>query len=684
MYDSRQTTPTISVPFIYLKLKSVKDSVPRKIIYPSSYDQLLNTALRIFKDFITVRSFFNEDGIQVENMNDVPPGSVLLCSELAPYTDPHNEQDPVQMVTPKKRTFDVMSKTSFTRIFGTEFGDSPAQVVFNPVDTTKGKPVDISDRVPKGINLSPRKNDIPATVAAAKQAKKRESRLVALRKRLSSTPQSKLPEPIKEKTPSPKKSGKFGNFLETGNLSEEFNTPKSDTIQLKSSAKKAELENSIKEAIDPMYVKKAKTEEEVEEVKNSNIYNVFTQLLNDDFLGEDGKEALMYFDKPTRSLIAHLPELEDIQKARWFSKSFDVIHSYGFPIVDESLIGYDSMIGIARCNIMDHRFNTKNGSLHRFNVAITGPRRSGKSTFLSIFIQELLLEMATTEKWKEYFIFALDMEHISEICNDFELFYTYMVEATFKQIEHQCPQNAQYIPMIQKYFLSVLLYENPPQFSKPFRESEQTRVLANELQQIANQLSAAWNDVTAFNQFITNCMMFPKMICDIFGLKHMLFIFDNFEVSDIFICPQAPFSEESDNFEFMSLLVYMITINDFIICCKDPHKLADLHLNVEYLSTLNISTDNAYTNSQFNASINNEIIPLTVEHCGGIPSYVYSWILLNEFYDYTRKIQSRREREEAEITLIEKVENLMKLLFMHEDGEDELTVDSVSRTNVYK
>mgnify|MGYP001121839918 CR=1 FL=1 len=124
MIDST-VAPTISTPFIYLKLKSIKDSMQRKIAYPPSLNQLMNTASRIYKESINVQSLFTEDGILIESLNDISPGSVILCSELLPSEiNQTKNKSSSNISTPKKRTTSVMSKTSFTRIFG-NIGDSP-------------------------------------------------------------------------------------------------------------------------------------------------------------------------------------------------------------------------------------------------------------------------------------------------------------------------------------------------------------------------------------------------------------------------------------------------------------------------------------------------------------------------------------------------------------------------------
>ena len=694
MAENKANTPTVSIPFIYLKLKSIKDSVPRKITYPRSYNHLLATASRIFKDYITVQSFFNENGVQIESLNDVPPGALLLCSELPNFKDEieeEEEEEIVNKITPKKKSFDVMSKTSFNRIFGTDFGDDPNQVVFNPVDTTNGKPVNLTDRVPnKSSHLSPRKKkEIPNSVLTAKQERRKEKRQAALKKRLSATPQSRLPEPIPDKTPSPKNESpkktsprnspsKYAEIFLTGRKTTNFNTPRDQQVEPE--------EDEETKAYKKLYTKKATTEEEIQEVNNASVYELISSLFSTDItpLTDNSKEALMFFENPTRSFISHLPELEDVQKSRWFTKSLQRIFEFGFPEINESLIAYDSMIGIARSVIIDHRFNKKGGSSHRFNIAIVGPKKSGKSTFLSIFVQELLLELATTEKWKEFFIFVLDMEKLIETTDDLSSFYIYMIEATFKQMEHQSPQFEQYFPMIKKHFLSIIELKSPPIFPKPFRESEETHVLANELQQIANQLSNAWNDDSFFNQFVTNTMMFPKMISDIFGFKHYLLVFDNFELCDTFIMPNEPFSSSSENFQFASLMTFMISNNNFIISCKDHKYLTNLLLNVDgvppipdYISTLNLCTERAYSKRQFNVVVNHKTIPLTVNNCGGIPSYIKSWISLNEFYDNMCKINTKKDREEANLIFIDQVESFMNILFVDDDNES-ISVETVS------
>ncbi|KAK8886488.1 hypothetical protein M9Y10_041951 [Tritrichomonas musculus] len=750
MTDSHQSVPTISTPFIYLKLKSIKDSMQRKIAYPTSFTQLLNTAARIYRDTINVQSLFTDEGILIESLNDISPGSVILCSELLPNEINQTKNKSSGMSTPKKKTSSVMSKTSFSRIFG-NIGDSPVLADFTNGNYVKGDETNSGKRDVKYFNstrrdgansgkrdgsffnqnnsnkrdttnagrrdgsyyntsnsgkrestnpflsarhemnnpssqgksrkkLSPDKksDNAPSSVSAAKQARMKENRMNALRQRLSLTPQSKLPEQIEESSsPSPVKQ-QYNQA--TGTYSsgkKQLSLHRSENL----SPNSPNYNNQIEEDSGP-----GKTEEEIEEVNNSKVHDMLSKILNGVLIQSDSREALMSMNDLIRPFIAHLPDLESEQQSRWFSKGIEIIQSFGFPEVNESLLGYDSIIGVVRSIIVDHRFNKKGGSLHRFNIAITGPKKSGKSTFLSIFIQELFLELITTDHWKEYFIFALDMEKVAEMGNDIESLYIYMVNATFKQLEFQCPNSSQYFPMITKYFESVTSLRNPPQFSKPFRESEQTHSLAIQLQKIADQLSDAWNNMDNFNQFITNITMFPKMMADIFEFKHQIVIFDNFEACDIFIEPSPPFSTETENFQFATLIVFLLNNNDFIISCRNHTYLTNLVLCsgasppvLDFVSTLDVSIDDVYSKYQFNATIDDENIPLTIEHCGGIPSYVHSWISLNEFYTQAIKAQGKKENEEAELFIIERVEELMRLLYAS-DNNEEIHVESVTRT----
>ena len=103
-------------------------------------------------------------------------------------------------------------------------------------------------------------------------------------------------------------------------------------------------------------------------------------MLENDSLTKDSQDALLCIGNESRRFIAHLPELEEMQQMRWFNKGMEILQSFGLPEAEESLIGYDSMIGTARSIMMSHRFNKKGESMHRFNIAITGPRKSGKTT----------------------------------------------------------------------------------------------------------------------------------------------------------------------------------------------------------------------------------------------------------------------------------------------------------------
>lgn len=117
MTDNYQQTATISISYIFLKLKGSVDSRSKRIIFPRSFDNLLRTAKKIFDGVIEVNTLFDDKGEQINDLSNVVPGSTIYVSSLNPndIDEIVVKKPPQSPMKPKK---EVMAQNSFNRLFG--------------------------------------------------------------------------------------------------------------------------------------------------------------------------------------------------------------------------------------------------------------------------------------------------------------------------------------------------------------------------------------------------------------------------------------------------------------------------------------------------------------------------------------------------------------------------------------
>ncbi|OHT01472.1 hypothetical protein TRFO_31699 [Tritrichomonas foetus] len=237
MTDPQAPAATISIPFIFLKLKGVKNVPIKKIIFPRTFSLLLKTAKTVFDSIIDVQTLFDEQGNQLTTIEQVVPGSTIYVSSLsANEYEPATKKKPTQ--TPTKNSKGIMSKDSFNRLFGQKDlndiqpGDDQANAQVNLYDpeqnmsehsnkprtrfTPRSERMRAEEEKKKKTSKIPSRSNIsdassPATGGAREAAKvfqrgafisaseeeepTPEEPVKKPKKQLSSKPQSELPEP---------------------------------------------------------------------------------------------------------------------------------------------------------------------------------------------------------------------------------------------------------------------------------------------------------------------------------------------------------------------------------------------------------------------------------------------------------------------------------------------------------
>ena len=272
-----------------------------------------------------------------------------------------------------------------------------------------------------------------------------------------------------------------------------------------------------------------------------------------------------------------------------------------FPLINQDLFGYNEIYQNIKKYLDEFRFNIDQFSNISLKTAIIGPNKSGKSNILSIFINELFIELITTGLWKKIMIFFLNQSELLILSNNNIQLFNYIVNITFKHLEWYRPDLIPIISILQKSFLYIINSNATPILSKSLSQYQSLIQYIPKLQLLINDLFNSFKDSFEFTKWFKKCLNFPKEFLKIFGYNQFIFICDNFESFDSSISPSFQFSNSKDQISLLNEIFNIINNNNFIISTKNQKKLfnfikTNFNYKINYFSTLNIILDSNYNN----------------------------------------------------------------------------------------
>jgi hypothetical protein len=365
--------------------------------------------------------------------------------------------------------------------------------------------------------------------------------------------------------------------------------------------------------------------------------------------------------------LKQLPFWEQQQLLWWYQR----VLAQELPELDDSSYGVNEMIGQARCLLLEHRLSVS----HRLNIGILGPKLSGKSTFLRVLYNELLLELIATETWKKTFVLVLDFASVAAFVANFVECYRTIVSATFRELRWQRPQLAPHLPIIQAYFESIPLQEYVPPIEKLLRRDELKKPLAADLQGFANELFKVWHQPDALLSWLGNVFLFPRHIAEILGFTKVIVVIDHFDAADVTLIPEStPFPDSPTSISLYDVLKVLLSSVNYIVAAQNesdfcgllpsgtPELNIDLGGTISLCSTVGLIAPCPDESEQFILTFADDPAPftLTAAMCGGAPGYLRLW---NEFAELASEVES----DEDELILLASAQELLGLLFRSGD-----------------
>ena len=767
MQENQQNNATIGIPFLFLKIKGQSTSQTKKIHFPTSYSNLMKIAKSIYQGVLDVKALYTEDGILVENLDDVMPGNVLLVSRNEKHCSPQKMES---SKTPQGKKA-ISYKSAFNQLFGkasnqnvnnnkieqdkNDFSgslssDKPIRVVYKQntnqeslrqqMETEEADQSSValtddtllyddkasqrSKQSSKSKTSSQRSfqsqkspmNQLNPTLSLSKDSQKKQTtnksnKVSTISDRISNksqgTPNQSDAESFQFESPS-NQSGVRSNT--SGKQIQFVSKPK----QNDSSSK--ELSPKTRESMHSQNIDEDDGEEDDEEYFYSSEHidydeglnqflQLFEEVLGDKGLSKKVRQAIPEID-PDLLVTDFFPQLnhfgETLSKY-WIQQGDKLLISQGFKNIDVDLYGYDEMIADARCLIIDHRVpHSSVGVAYRFNIAISGSPKSGKSTYLSILARELMYDMVATESYKKFFILPINMAILSAAAEDPEALFHALVDVTINALVWCRPCFTPFAQTISDCFKGItsMKTKSAPKFPKTFRLNPDFIHIAEEFQTIANNLNRNWKDEEAYLSWITSIFYFPSELAKAASIPNIVYIIDEIDALDIELSHHHHFPAFEGSIYLSDILKYMLSCGNYIISARDSSKLykfvqpidknygsTEFSNMVEYKTLFQIIDPSTYNDKVINIQIdkNEQSIQVTSEHCGGVPVLEKIWDEANAIFDERDKYnEDDEEYLEHNYFAVSKATEILTRLFVSPNGFHELEsaiITNVSRTS---
>ena len=344
-----------------------------------------------------------------------------------------------------------------------------------------------------------------------------------------------------------------------------------------------------------------------------------------------------------QELLSAAPEYEQQQEQIWFHKGHEIFGAQSIA-TDTEICGYEDISRCCQSVIANHRFIHAGGVDYNMQVAIVGPRQSGKSHMLSVFADEVMLEFAMNGLWKKTFFMFLNFSLLTPFVNDLAEFYNHFVDDVLRSLVWQRPILEKWLPRLRVFFVSATTSKSCPRLPINSKFYQDNPHLALALQKVVAKLWEFWNDPGALSQWMSTVFLLPSLLAEASGFQSVFYFIDNLDYADLDLFHPAPFTESKNHGFVVEYLKFAIRRGNFVVTSEDQDKLqelltqvevggTDLYHSLHVVTPLNVITEP--DKRSIKIDVQGEKVPfnLTIDHCCGIPAYVALWKELNDAID---------------------------------------------------
>ncbi|EAX93480.1 hypothetical protein TVAG_427080 [Trichomonas vaginalis G3] len=401
-------------------------------------------------------------------------------------------------------------------------------------------------------------------------------------------------------------------------------------------------------------------------------------------------------DDHSKRKLSRVARLQSAHKQNWLTNVWRLYDNSN--ITDESLISLfkyhahadysiDPLDGGLIQSAKDtlRKFMRSEGGISFYvKTVITGPPKSGKSTFIKTVLMRHFTDLITTGVFKSTFIVTYDIKRIPNSPTVSDL-YHFFANSTISALQVQRADIGPYFPSIVKAFDNIESGARP-KLPKPLTTQNYMRRPLKDLESLLCELydSHKSNKV----KFLQISVELPQRISDIFQFSNTLMICDHLDFSDFEI--QCYEEDSKTKVNILSLIKSLISRTQFVASMDSNschNMLSPLNGNDTDLShsceIVNIAgMCQASTPSDILVHLSDgKSFKITKEHTGGYPAYV--WM----FEDAIKEISSVQElngvhQEIGQKKLSAIINNLIKSMFeMQEDQKLDIQNCSLIMTN---
>lgn len=494
---------------------------------------------------------------------------------------------------------------------------------------------------------------------------------------------------------------------------------------------------------------------------------LFSKVLDNDELNDDVVDELANSEQWMKKFLSLAPQFENEQMANWYGGLYDVFTQIGLPVSfldkpikksnksnkgengaddendannqhqnginynDTELYGKQEILQFVRDTIVRHRFiSSQNYIDYNFNIAIVGPRNSGKSNILACFASEIMKELSVTDNWRRFFLFPINFKVFAPFYEDLSALYATMVDMVVSYLCWQAPFYSMHAAAIKRLLMSSINVQlvgasstssatksqrksqanqttsptpsmfskskAPPIVSKNSLFYRDVPRFAHALQKAAQEIFTVWNEPGMLSEFLTLLYSLPSIVAKAAGFSKVLFLIDNIEFADVEIEPSKPFNQGNENpvVYNIEIVQYILSSQHFVITGEEQkrifeslspveEKYLDLESRIDFVSTIGIIKVDESDNRLIKTEIQDEPLPFSfsIEACCGVPAFLQMWVELNDEFDEfedDENDENSDEKEEGRMLLITHAQQVIDVLFIFDD-KSPLFVTSVKR-----
>jgi hypothetical protein len=375
---------------------------------------------------------------------------------------------------------------------------------------------------------------------------------------------------------------------------------------------------------------------------------VLSESLNANF-----ESILTKLPKQSAVFLQSVATIEHEQETFWYSNVCGLARSAGLRADVDAILFLDQMTARTTKLIQDHLFPASLGYSTLFRLVISGPPRSGKTTFFGVFVEQFLLSLIACGLWKRTCIFILNGGEIAQSATDPKKLYLKVVDVVITAVATQVPSFTVHMSMLVTFFGKVVESRMAPVLPKCFIVARETQALAKACITLAERLKAAWHNPDAGIEWAQLLFQFPLLLAKEIGFDDVFFFIDNFDCLNQILDAESRF--RSRDIHLGECIKRTLSKSQFVLSYRSERefenciiplerRVMDFPTDLEYCSTLDLDCDPPFANNLVVVDFGEELVLLTPDYFGGAPGYLKQWHFLNQLLE---DMEVAREDEKA-------------------------------------